>query len=45
MSEYCQSIIDIRKRCIFVLNQEEQIVGSCIAWKDNKGNQTVVSLH
>lgn len=45
VSEYCQSINDIRERCIFVLNQEEQIVGSCIAWRDNKGNQTVASLH
>ncbi len=30
---------------MFVLNQEGEIVGSCIAWRDNKGSQTVASLH
>lgn len=45
ISEYCQNINDIRNRCIFVLNQEKQIVGSCIAWRDNKEGQTVASLH
>lgn len=45
LSEYCQNINEIRNRCIFVLNQEKQIVGSCIAWKDRKGNNTAASLH
>lgn len=45
VSEYCQSINDIKKRCIFVVNQEGQIVGSCIAWRDYKESQTVASLH
>lgn len=45
ISEYCQNINDMGERCIFVLNREKEIVGSCIAWKDNKGNQTVASLH
>lgn len=45
VSQYCQNINDIKKRCIFVLNHQNQIVGSCIAWRDKKNFQTVASLH
>lgn len=45
LSEYGQNIHDLKERCVFVLNQEGEIVGSCIAWRDNKGSQTVASLH
>ena len=30
---------------LFVLNQEEAVVGSCIAWEDKKGEGLVSSLH
>lgn len=45
LSEYGQNIHELKERCMFVLNQEGEIVGSCIAWRDNKGSQTVASLH
>lgn len=45
VSQYCQNLNDIQNRCIFVVNQQQQIVGSCIAWRDNKNAQTVASLH
>ena len=45
LSEYCQNIHALKERCVFILNQEDEVVGSCIAWKDNKGKQTVASLH
>lgn len=31
VSEYCQDIYNIRNRCVFVVDHEAQIVGSCIA--------------
>ena len=43
LSEYCQNIHALKERCVFILNQEDEVVGSCIAWKDNKGKQTVAS--
>lgn len=45
ISQYCQNIDHIRERCIFVIDEQEQIVGSCIAWKDQKGTEQVGSLH
>ena len=41
---YCKNQ-EIRKRCFFVLNSENEIVGSCTAWKDKKDNENVASLH
>lgn len=34
-----------RKNCLFLLNPEKQVIGSCIAWQDRRGNQLVSSLH
>ena len=30
---------------LFALNEKNEVVGSCIAWKDMKGGETVSSLH
>ena len=40
-------LADIAKRenCLFLLNPEKKIVGSCIAWQDLHGDMTVSSLH
>lgn len=45
VSQYCQNASDISKRCVFVLNEYDKIVGSCIAWRDKKGTKIVASLH
>ncbi len=46
ISTYCSNeLLDISDRCVFVVNQENEIVGSCIAWRDLKGNADVASLH
>lgn len=45
VTNYCQDINEIKRRCVFVLNQEKQIVGSCIAWHDFRNHQNVASLH
>jgi len=44
IDNYCKNQ-EIRKRCFFVLNSENEIVGSCTAWKDKKDNENVASLH
>lgn len=44
IDNYCKNK-EIRKRCFFVLNSENEIVGSCIAWNDKKENENVGSLH
>lgn len=44
-AQYCQNKDALRERCIFVLDGEDQIVGSCIAWSDAKGGLTIASLH
>ena len=45
VTNYCQDINEIKRRCVFVLNQEKKIVGSCIAWHDLRNHQNVASLH
>ncbi|MBQ7102407.1 MAG: GNAT family N-acetyltransferase [Clostridia bacterium] len=44
-SNYCTHIDELKKRCVFVVNSNGEVVGSCIAWHDFKGNDTVASLH
>lgn len=38
-------IKELQKRCVFLLNENSEIVGSCIAWKDKKDEKDVASLH
>ena len=39
------SRLDIRERCVFVLDECGRFVGSCIAWKDIRRSAPVASLH
>ena len=34
-----------RENCLFLLNAEGRVIGSCIAWRDTRGAATVSSLH
>lgn len=46
LSTYCsENALDITERCVFAVNEKDEIVGSCIAWKDLKGDLFVASLH
>lgn len=45
ISQYCQNTDELKERCIFVIDELEHFVGSCIAWKDIKGSESVASLH
>lgn len=46
ISTYCSNeMLDITKRCVFAVNEKNEIVGSCIAWKDLRGDRLVASLH
>ena len=42
---YCTQIDEVKKRCVFVVDAYGDVVGSCIAWNDLKGSDTVASLH
>lgn len=44
-TNYCNQTDELKKRCIFVVDACGNGVGSCIAWHDLKGNDTVASLH
>ena len=44
-TNYCNQIDELKKRCVFVVDSYGNIVGSCIAWHDSKGNDMVASLH
>ncbi len=44
-ANYCKHIDELKKRCVFVVNNNDEIVGSCIAWHDLKGDDAVASLH
>ena len=44
-TNYCNQIDELKKRCVFVVDAYGDVVGSCIAWHDFKGNDTVASLH
>ena len=37
--------LDITERCVFVVNEKNEIVGSCIAWKELRNDILVASLH
>lgn len=46
ISTYCsKKDFDITKRCVFAVNGKNEIVGSCIAWKDLRNDTLVASLH
>lgn len=36
---------EIFKRCFFAEDKENNVIGTCIAWYDRKGNESVSSLH
>lgn len=44
-ANYCNQIDELKKRCVFVVDDKDNVVGSCIAWYNLKGNNTVASLH
>lgn len=45
-SMYCfNAKLDITERCVFAVNEKNEIVGSCIVWNDLKDNVYVASLH
>lgn len=45
ISQYGQNEDDLGERCFFAIDEQEHVVGSCIAWKDNRGTELVASLH
>lgn len=45
LSQYGQNVDDLKERCFFVIDEQEHVVGSCIAWKDIKGTEPAASLH
>ena len=45
LSHYGQDIDSLRERCFFVIDNQEQVVGSCIAWKDCRETELAASLH
>ncbi len=44
-TNYCNQIDELKNRCVFVVDACGDVVGSCIAWHDSKGNDMVASLH
>lgn len=42
---YLNGKMEIANRCVFALDEEQRIVGACIAWRDPKGERTAASLH
>lgn len=42
---YCTDEDELKKRTLFLANEAGRIVGSCIAWRDRKGTESVASLH
>lgn len=43
---YCADESELKKRVLFLANEAGRIAGSCIAWRDRKGEGgTVASLH
>ena len=44
-ANYSNQIDELKKRCVFVVDAYGDVVGSCIAWHDLNGNNTVASLH
>lgn len=44
-TNYCNQIDELKKRCVFVVDDKGNVVGSCIAWHNLKDKATVASLH
>ena len=44
-SKYLKYPLDLKKRCIFVLNKNKEPIGSCMAWFDEKNGKNISSLH
>lgn len=45
VSHYLKQPKEAEKRCFFVVTERNEVIASCIAWRDRKGAQTVASLH
>lgn len=45
ISSYCKNPDELRERCFFAEDEQNNIVGSCIAWRDRRGAETAASLH
>lgn len=45
LSQYGQDADSLKERCFFATDEQERVVGSCIAWKDSRGIEQVASLH
>ncbi|WP_099205965.1 GNAT family N-acetyltransferase [Scatolibacter rhodanostii] len=45
ISHYSSQMKLLAERCLFILNEEEQYAGTCMAWFDNKDENRVGSLH
>lgn len=45
MDTYLGNPAELAKRCVFVVDENGEIAGSCIAWRDSKGTGSVASLH
>lgn len=45
ISQYGPNADGLRERCFFATDEREQVVGSCIAWKDSRGAKLAASLH
>ena len=42
---YCTASEEFRKRCLFLVNPQNEVIGSCIVWKDQRGPAEISSLH
>ncbi len=45
ISSYCKNPDELRERCFFAADEQNNIVGSCIAWHDKRGAGQAASLH
>ena len=45
LSQYGQSAADLKERCFFAVDERGDAVGSCMAWRDSRGEESVASLH
>lgn len=44
-STYCSAPEELQKRCIFLINSQNEVIGSGIAWKDQRESAEISSLH
>lgn len=42
---FVSTYLSDEENCLFLLNSEKQVIGSCIAWQDWRGTSLVPSLH